>query len=133
MRKQSKTPRAKLIKGLRDEADKLYQLVVIKLKPESVISGEPTEVAHHFIPKSQSNNLRYDFDNGVPLTNKEHSRHHLSGDPKIVAGILEKMGGDWFNSLQVKRNILCKLTVGYLENKVEQLLTDLQEKLGGGE
>ena len=115
-----KKTRAK-IKRLRKEADKLYQLWLIREKPKSIISGKPTEVIHHLIPKSQSNNLRYDWDNGIPLTNNEHARHHLSGDPSIVAKILEKMGKKWFDDLQVRRNIICKLNVGYLEEVIKRL------------
>ena len=82
----------KSIASLRRKADKLYQKAYIPTKPRSIVSGEPAEVLHHFIPKSQSNNLRYDPDNGIPLTNKEHCRHHLSGDPSIVAKVLEVNG-----------------------------------------
>ena len=108
--------RKQSLKGLIREADRLYQVKLIKLKPKSVISGDPTEVIHHYIPKSQSNNLRYDFDNGVPLTSKEHSRHHLSGDPSIVADILKAYGQEWHNALQEKRKVICKFNKGYLKD-----------------
>ena len=120
MVKTQKTGRKEL-RRLERLADRLYQIKVIKLKPKSIISGEPTEVIHHFCPKSQSNNLRYDIDNGIPLTNKEHARHHLSGDPSIVATIVLKMGQDWYNSLQKKRHIICKNNKAHLLEIIETL------------
>lgn len=106
--------RKQSIKSLIIKADKLYQIKLIALYPTSIISGKPTEVIHHFIYKSQSNNLRCDKDNGIPLTHKEHCQHHLSGDPAIVATIIKKKGQKWFDNLQLKRRIVCKLNKGYL-------------------
>lgn len=106
---------------LRRKADKLYQIKLIKEKPKSIVSGKPTEVIHHFVPKSQSNNLRYDDKNGVPLTNKEHSRHHLSGDPAIVAKILEANGQKWFDDLQARRRTILKLNITQLREIIERL------------
>lgn len=117
--RRKKTKRAILL----SEADKLYQIKLIKEKPKSVVSGEPTEVIHHFVPKSQSNNLRYDDKNGVPLTNKEHARHHLSGDPSIVAKILEVNGQEWFNDLQARRRTIFKLNITQLREIIELLKT----------
>ena len=113
----------KSIATLRRKADKLYQQVYIPQKPRSVVSGEPTQVLHHFIPKSQSANLRYDKDNGVPLTNKEHCRHHLSGDPTIIAKVLEVNGQEWFDNLSKKRHVICKMNKGYLRGVIENLET----------
>ena len=120
-----KTKRAKLI----DEADELFQAVGIAMKPKSTVSGKPTEVIHHFIPKSQSNNLRYDLKNGVPLTNGEHTRHHRGGDPEIAATIIKNMGNKWYDDLQARRRIFCKLNIGYLEG----VIINLESKLKRGE
>lgn len=109
------------LRSLEKKADKLYQIRMIEQNPVSIISGEPTEVIHHFVPKSQSNNLRYDPLNGVPLTHKEHCRHHLSGDPRIVAGVIEKRGMDWYADLEKRRHIICKMNKGYLTEVINQL------------
>jgi len=111
----------KSVRALEKQADKLYQLKLIRLKPQSAVSGQPTEVIHHFIYKSQSNNLRYDYDNGVPLTNKEHARHHLSGDPEIVARIIEYYGMEWFEDLQKRRHIICKNNKSRLMEVIKNL------------
>ena len=115
-----KTKKSKLRK-LVEEADKLYQIKFIRENPTSIISGDLTEVAHHFIPKSQSNNLRYDEENGIPLTNGEHCRHHRSGDPSIVARILAVKGQKWFDGLQLKRREICKFYIGYLKSIIDKL------------
>ena len=117
----NKTMRTITVKNLEKKADKLFQVQLIKLMPRSIISGEPTEVIHHYIYKSQSNNLRYDIDNGIPLTNKEHCRHHLSGDPSIVAGIIAVRGIEWHDSLQKKRRTICHLNKGYLQETITRL------------
>jgi hypothetical protein len=109
------------VKYLQKKADKLYQIQLIKLKPFSVISGDPTEVIHHWIRKSQSNNLRYDIKNGVPLTNKEHCQHHLSGDPDVVAQIIKTNGQEWHDDLQKRRRTICHLNKGYLKGVIADL------------
>jgi hypothetical protein len=118
-KKRTKTRKAG-VNSLRRQADHLFQIKLIKLKPKSIISGEPTEVIHHFVPKSQSNNLRYDTQNGIPLTNKEHCQHHLSGDPFIVAMIVNTLGKEWFDDLQIRRLIPRKLTTEYLMNIIRK-------------
>ncbi len=102
-------------------ADKLYQEKYIRLKPKSIISGNSTEVIHHFIQKKQSNNLRYNEKNGVPLTNAEHFAHHTKGDPEIVMTIVKRMGGKWYNDLQIARRTICKFNIGYLESIIKEL------------
>ncbi len=111
----------KSLKSLIKKADKLYQVKLIKLRPMSIISGKPTEVIHHCVPKSQSNNLRYDPDNGIPLTCTEHARHHLSGDPAIVAVIVGALGQKWFRDIQKRRRIICRLNKKYLEEVIGRL------------
>jgi hypothetical protein len=82
------------------------------------------------VPKSQSNNLRYDEPNGIPLTNKEHARHHLSGDPSIVAQITLIRGKKWLEDLQTRRRIICKHNLGYLETIKQDLEGKLREIKG---
>ena len=113
--------RLQSIKGLKKKADKLYQIRLIEQKPVSIISGQATEVIHHFIRKSQSANLRYDYANGVPLTNKEHCQHHLSGDPSIVADIIKAYGREWYEDLQTRRRIDFKMNKTTLKEVIEKL------------
>jgi hypothetical protein len=113
--------RKQSLKSLQRLADKLYQVKLIRQKPISAVSGQPTEVIHHFIYKSQSAYLRYDYDNGVPLTNKEHNQHHLSGDPMIVAKIIKHYGQAWVDDLQERRRFIQKTNKAYLKTVIEEL------------
>lgn len=109
------------LKPLQKEADKLYQIKLIEKKPFSVVSGLPTEVIHHYIPKSQSAYLRYDWDNGVPLTHAEHFAHHTKGDPEIAAAILKHYGRKWHDDLNLRRRNIQKTNKGYLLEVIDTL------------
>lgn len=106
---------------LKRKADKLYQIKYIPEKPYSLVSGRPTEVLHHFIPKSQSSNLRYDPKNGIPLTNAEHFAHHTVGDPTILMAIEKNLGKDTVDYLQEARRMICTLNIGYMNVIIERL------------
>ena len=109
------------IKTLRNRADKLFHQAILKKHPNCLICGKPANCAHHYIPKSQSNNLRYDLDNGIPICMGCHLRHHQAGDPRIAEIILEKKGKRWAESLHAKRRIICKMNKGYLTEVIEKL------------
>ena len=113
--------RKQSIKTLRKLADKLYQIRLIEQKPRSVVSGKPTEVIHHFVPKSQSNNLRYDYANGVPLTNAEHFAHEKKRDPTVLLACVKEYGEAWHEDLQKRRRVIRKLNKTYLKEVIESL------------
>jgi hypothetical protein len=119
-KKRSKT-RLASIKSLEKKVDRLYQEKMIALHPYSCVSGKPTEVIHHVIYKSQSNYLRYDPCNGVPLTNLEHFYHHNRGDAIILNAIISHYGQAWFDNLQKRRHEICKTNKGYLLAKIEEM------------
>ena len=73
----------------RNACDKKMQEVGKKKFPKSILSGLPTQVMHHFFPKSVSSFHRYNWDNLIPLTNGEHMRLHQSGDPSIEQSIIK--------------------------------------------
>jgi hypothetical protein len=105
---------------LRRKADALFQEVNKKLKPKSILSGKTTEVIHHRIRKSESNNLRYYLPNGVPLTDTEHKSIHNRGNSTEL-DIDAKMGEEWTKDLLEKRGVIVKLTDEYLEGVIKQL------------
>lgn len=115
----------KELSSLERKADALFQIRMREKYPVSIISGLPTEVIHHYVPKSQSNNLRYDELNAIPLTCAEHFRHHTCGDPNIMATILKKKGQDWNDDLQLRRRTICKHTIEYLQKIIENLSSKL--------
>ena len=88
---------------LQKECDTLLQRIGKLKMPRSEISGLPTEVIHHFHPKSVSNALRYDWDNLIPLTNGEHGRHHQANDPHIHGTVIQKRGQVWHDTLLKRR------------------------------
>jgi len=125
LKKQKKHERLKKTQEpdrLRREADKLYQEVYKKKYPKSIISGEPTQVIHHFIYKSHSNNLRYDEDNAIPLTNKEHYEiHNGTSASEYQLIIISKMGNTWSRRIRNKSKEIVKLTISYLKETIEEL------------
>ena len=132
--KRKKTIRIKKVPlgKIQRTCDALMQQVGKLKNPKSIISGVPTQVHHHLIPKSVSSMLRYDWNNLIPLTNGEHCRLHQSPDPTIEMKIVEIRGGiDWFNKLKEKGRQYNKVNRQYYEDiklKLEKELKDLQNK-----
>jgi len=114
------------IRKLEKYADSLFQTAGKKLFPISV-TGEPTEVIHHFVPKSQSNNLRYDFLNACPSTNGWHYRHHTFGDPTLSDAFRKKFGQKRIDYLTQQR----KITVKETKDRLEQIIVDLETIIYG--
>jgi hypothetical protein len=108
------------IRILEKRADALFQIAGKKLFPISV-TGEPTEVIHHFVPKSQSNNLRYDFKNACPATNGWHYRHHTCSDPTLTDAFRKKFGQKRIDYLTKQRHISVKQTKERLDKVIEEL------------
>jgi hypothetical protein len=119
-------PKQGKVKGLslgkwRSKCDKEMQIKGKMLFPKSLISGQPTEVMHHFIPKSVSATLRYNWDNLIPLTTAEHCRLHQSPDPTIEQMIRSKKGDAWWNDLQARKGVIIKVNVGYYKEVYQRL------------
>lgn len=108
------------ISKLEKRADSLYQMAGKILFPVS-ITGEPTEVIHHYIPKSQSNNLRYDFKNACPSTNGWHYRHHRFGDPTLSDAFKKKFGQKRIDYLTEQRRVNVKQSKERLEKIIGEL------------
>jgi hypothetical protein len=111
------------IKYLRNKADKLYQEIgrqVFGSKGCLICHGEYS-CLHHFIPKSCSTHLRYDFQNGIPICCKCHLRIHSSPDPTISVKIKDIMGQDWFNRLSAIRGKQIKVSKSYYLDIIDTL------------
>lgn len=108
---------------LRRLADRRFQEAGRKIYPESIISGLPTEVGHHWIYKSQSNNTRYDLeDNFIPLTVKEHDQiHNQKSGSDLMLQITIKRGIEWQERLLAKSRIIRKLDLPYLSETIIRL------------
>jgi len=114
---------------LQREADRLMQELGRKKFPKSLISGLPTQVLHHFVPKSVSSMLRYDWDNLIPLTNAEHCRLHQSPDPTTNARILEIKGMDWFKELKRRSVMYHKVNVAMYQAVKARLEAEYEDLL----
>ena len=110
---------------LRSKADKLwFEAVMKQWNYKSVVSGQPAQQVHHFFPKGQYGHLRYDLDNGIPLTTVEHFNHHHRGDPLIHQQIIEKRGKKWYNKLRKKalnHPTSSYITIGWYRENIERL------------
>lgn len=110
---------------LRNKCDQLMQIIGKKKFPKSILSGAPTQVMHHFFPKSVSSYLRYDWENLIPLTNGEHMRLHQSGDPSYEGEIIRIKGKKWYDALnRVKREYI-KINTAYYEGMYLDLMAML--------
>ena len=114
--------RREKIRALELRADALFQKSGKMMFPVSV-TGEPTEVIHHYVPKSQSNNLRYNFKNACPSTNGWHYRHHEYGDPTLSDAFKKKFGQKRIDYLTEQRRINITHTEEYLNEVIEELET----------
>ena len=104
------------------KCDKLMQEKGKKLFPKSILSGLPTQVMHHFVPKSVSARLRYDWDNLIPLTNGEHMRLHQSGDPQYEHDIIRLKGGDkWYLPLRKRGREIIKVNIAHYKKIYEEM------------
>lgn len=122
--KSKKSPRTVLKRHL----DRLIQQIYVKKYPKCLVSDDPTDVMHHFVPKSRSLYLRYDVRNLIPLCKSCHAKHHW-GDPKIHAIILKKKGWDWYENLNKDRQKVMKNTMGNLREIKERLTNENRKSI----
>lgn len=100
---------------LKEKADKLMQQYYLKLRPRCLVCGKPTSCQHHYFPKSMAAILRYDEENLIPLCAGCHLRLHSASDPNINKIIVERMGVEWHERLNKKRQQIFKDSIKYYE------------------
>lgn len=115
-KKAAKRAKLPAIKTMRNKCDKLLTPIIKEMYPYCVLTGEPTEVAHHHIKKSKSTALRYYIPNLVPLTHKAHMSLH-NDETYWSSKLVEIYGIEWFQDLEKKKNEIVKADVHfYIEN-----------------
>lgn len=107
---------------LRNKCDKLMQEIGTNKHKTCFICSKQTQVMHHFIPKSVSAVLRYNWDNLIPLCNGCHWKIHGSGDPEYEQAIIRAKGMTWYMKLRYKRREIIKINKEYYETVYEELL-----------
>jgi len=115
---------------LAKEAIDLWKQACLKrYGDKSEVSGKPISTFHHFIPKSRNGLLKYDIENGVGLTLKEHYDIHFSPNPVVIHDLVEaiekKRGKDWRAYIDKKqeenRNMGGYKSIGWLEEQIRIL------------
>lgn len=104
------------------KCDDVMQDVHKTMFERCLVCGGMNEVGHHFITKSLSSFLRYEFKNLIPLCHSCHFKHHIKSDPNISATIIEKRGQDWYRWIEENRRKEIKTGIFYFKAKHEELL-----------
>jgi len=113
---------------LQKEADALWkQRCLEKWGDQCIVSGFPANTFHHFISKSKSTLLRYDVENGVPVSLKIHYILHFSKNPdevyQAIKKIREKRGKVWCDYIDKmkKEKFKGNITIKWLEQQISKL------------
>lgn len=120
----TKTPSQKYtakVKKNRKLADKMLQILVVKLFPNCLCCGQPSTVAHHFIRKSKSNYLRYSVKNCIPLCQKCHYELHSWRDGELSGLIVLRKGEKWYKDIVKDKNKLVSTNLAWYESKIKVL------------
>lgn len=102
-----KKKKPKKIGQLKALADRSMQDYFRRVKKECELCGQPYQVAHHFIFKSQSNYLRYVEKNLIFICHGCHSKFHTFNDARMVIKVQKLRGEAWVKWI-VKHSRLLK-------------------------
>jgi 5-methylcytosine-specific restriction endonuclease McrA len=125
--KSKKRDKLPTVKSVRNKCDNLLTPIIKKMYPYCLLTGQPTEVAHHHVKKSESNALRYYIPNLIPLTHKAHMALH-SHETIYSSKIVAIRGIEWWDDLERMKRTTVKTDVHfYLEHlkRLEAILASL--------
>ena len=121
-----------LLTKLLKKCDSLLQSLVRAKFAFCEACGAKCQVGHHWIEKSRSSHLRYNWkDNIVPLCNSCHSKIHNVFGNSVVGGlnvaevIIKKRGRAWKNRMDRLQPTYQKVDVIWLE----KIKTRLEKEL----
>ena len=84
------------------------------------ICGNPFEVSHHYIAKSQSTLLRFDEKNLILVCNSCHFKIHKGNQGNYIGSLIGFCRGKkWLDYITKQRNQILTLTSKDLQDKVE--------------
>lgn len=94
-------------KPSQSKCDSMLSPIIAKLYPKCLLCGKDTQVAHHYVHKSKSLALRYDFENLIPLCNSCHFMLHHN--ESYWGGKVRDIKGDkWFAYIESKKPIITR-------------------------
>lgn len=105
------------------KCDDLMQDIGRRLNDKCEVCGRENQVGHHYITKSLSSFLRYEFKNLIPLCHSCHFKHHKMNDPNIHNTINRKRGDEWINWIESVRRSPIRAGVSYYKEIYEYLKT----------
>ena len=103
------------------QCDRLLQEIIRKENERCLLCNNPCEVGHHFVRKSNSSYLRYDFRNIIPLCQKCHCNYHLREDESFNIRIKDIMGIKWYDELQVDKHKYNKVNAEFYNRTFKEL------------
>ena len=112
---------------LQRKADKRLQIENKRLNKYCEACKRKNEVGHHWIEKSRSANLRYDFRNIIPLCNSCHAKIHNVFGNSVVGGldvaqaIIKKRGKKWKERMDIDGKKIIKVNREYYEGIIKKL------------
>lgn len=124
--KTTKAGQSEQAKKLMRENDKLYQEIG-HLKYKTCYFGHSYTCLHHFVRKSQSLYLRYDYENGIPICNDCHCSIHQAQNSTLEAQIVLDKGREWLNKMIAGKRIIVTDKLEFL-SKVNQDLKLIKEQ-----
>lgn len=111
--KRSKLPK---LSTMRTKCDNLLTPIIKSIRPNCLLCGNLTEVAHHHVHKSKSNRLRYELDNLINLCGRCHVRLHAN-ESYWASKVVEIKGLEWFQRIDSLGREYVKVDVHwYIEN-----------------
>ena len=117
------------LKTVRNKCDALLTPIVKLLRPNCLLCGHPTEVAHHHIHKSQSTRLRYETENLINLCTPCHLKLHYN-ESMWASRIVEIKGIKWFQDIDRLGREIVKADVHYFIAQFKRL-DELYNSLNG--
>jgi 5-methylcytosine-specific restriction endonuclease McrA len=108
------------ISTVRNKCDALLTPIVKKFYPTCLLCGSETQVAHHFVKKSQSNRLRYELDNLIPLCHRDHQALH-SRESAYSLRIAVIKGSKWAKRIDTLSRELVKTDVHWYLAQLDKL------------
>lgn len=115
------------ISKLQKKADSLLTPIIKKKRPKCEGCGKNTEVAHHWIEKSRSSNLRYNLKNLIALCHSCHAKIHNRFGNSVVGGydiaekIIKQRGKKWKKEMDIEGRKIIKVNKEFYEKAIEKL------------